>query len=115
VVKILVCGGRTYSDLIKIEETILSLMSEFDLPMIIHGGAKGADTKASDIATLRGLPVAEVKANWDYWGKRAGPLRNQWMLWLEPNLVVAFPGGRGTADMVQRAERAGIEVRRIGW
>lgn len=30
-----------------------------------------------------------------------------------PDLVVAFPGGRGTADMVRRATAAGIEVIRV--
>jgi hypothetical protein len=29
------------------------------------------------------------------------------------DLVIAFPGGAGTADMIRRAEAAGIEVRRI--
>lgn len=29
------------------------------------------------------------------------------------NLVLAIPGGRGTADMVRRARAAGIEVREI--
>jgi len=32
----------------------------------------------------------------------------------KPDLVLAFPGGRGTDDMVRRAEKAGIEVRRVG-
>jgi hypothetical protein len=30
----------------------------------------------------------------------------------KPDLVITFPGGRGTADMVRRAEKAGIEVTR---
>jgi hypothetical protein len=32
------------------------------------------------------------------------------MLEYGPDLVVAFPGGRGTADMVRRAKAAGCEV-----
>ena len=48
--------------------------------------------------------------------KSAGHIRNQVMLDKgKPDVVVAFPGGRGTADMVRRAEGAGIEVRRIKW
>jgi len=50
-------------------------------------------------------------ANWAELGRKAGPIRNQQMLDEgKPNLVVAFPGGRGTADIVRRARAAGIEV-----
>jgi len=50
-------------------------------------------------------------AEWHRHGKRAGPIRNQRMLEEgQPDLIVAFPGGHGTADMVRRARQAGIEV-----
>jgi hypothetical protein len=39
-----------------------------------------------------------------------GPLRNQEMLDAAPDLVVAFPGGRRTADMVRRAKRVNVKV-----
>ncbi len=51
-------------------------------------------------------------AKWETYGKAAGPIRNREMLLNLPALVVAFPGGKGTADMVRQAERAGIPVRR---
>jgi hypothetical protein len=50
-------------------------------------------------------------AQWDRYGEAAGPIRNAWMLEFgKPDLVVAFPGGRGTADMISKARKAGIEV-----
>jgi hypothetical protein len=50
-------------------------------------------------------------ADWAKHGRAASPIRNQQMLDEgRPNLVVAFPGGRGTADMVRRARSAGVEV-----
>lgn len=50
-------------------------------------------------------------ADWSKYGKAAGPMRNQKMLdEYKPDLVVALPGGRGTADMVSRARVAGVEV-----
>jgi hypothetical protein len=50
------------------------------------------------------VPVIEFPANWKVYGRAAGPIRNMKML-LEgkPDLVVAFPGGIGTADMVKKA------------
>jgi hypothetical protein len=45
------------------------------------------------------------------WAGKAGPIRKQQMLDEgKPDLVVAFPGGRGTAHMVRIARAAGIEV-----
>ena len=53
-------------------------------------------------------------AKWDELGRngrKAGPIRNQQMLDEgRPSLVVAFPGGRGMADMVRRARNAGVEA-----
>lgn len=58
--------------------------------------------------------MSQVPADWKTHGKRAGSIRNQKMIDdYHPQLVVAFPGGAGTADMVRRARAAGIEVREI--
>lgn len=83
--------------------------------VIIAGGAKGADSAAADFAVVSFCQLQEFKADWNKHGKAAGAIRNQQMLDEgKPDLVVAFPGGRGTADMVRRAKKAGIEVREIG-
>lgn len=65
-------------------------------------------------ARKRGLTNRKFPANWDAHGRAAGAIRNKQML-LEgkPDLVIAFPGGRGTADMVRRAQEAGVVVRYV--
>jgi hypothetical protein len=69
---------------------------------------------AGECAKQAGLSIEVYPADWKKHGRSAGPIRNQHMLDVgKPNLVIAFPGGRGTADMMKRAEKAGIEVRRI--
>ncbi len=83
--------------------------------VIIAGGAKGVDSAAADFAIMAFCQLQEFKADWDKHGKAAGPIRNQQMLNEgKPDLVVAFPGGRGTADMVRRARKAGVPVKEIG-
>ena len=52
-------------------------------------------------------------ADWETHGRAAGPIRNEKMLTWKPDLVVAFPGGVGTADLVRRAEAAGVPVQRF--
>lgn len=78
---------------------------------LIQGGATGADTMARDwAATHPEIKRYVCRANWDKYGLAAGPIRNAKMLEWGPDLVVAFAGGKGTADMVRRAKAAGIEV-----
>lgn len=82
--------------------------------VIISGAAAGADTLAHDYAVSSWCELIEFPADWKRWGKLAGPQRNQKML-VEgaPDIVIAAPGGKGTADMVRRARAAGVEVREI--
>jgi hypothetical protein len=82
--------------------------------IIIHGKAKGADRIADEWAVVNFLPIEEYPADWDAHGKAAGAIRNQQMLDEgKPDMVVAFPGRVGTADMVRRARKAGIRVAEI--
>lgn len=109
--KALVCGGRAYDDWFRVKTT-LSFLSKND--EIICGGAPGADELAIKYARRANLIFHVYPAKWDVHGPKAGPIRNQEMLLKEfPDLVIAFPGGRGTADMVRRAEKSGIEVRQV--
>ena len=50
-------------------------------------------------------------ACWDFYGLSAGPKRNAWMVRFgQPDLVLAFEGGRGTQSCVQIATEAGVAV-----
>lgn len=109
--RLLVCGGRDFSDRKLFRVT---MESKQGIKLIIHGGAKGADTLADQWAKKYAIPVVRMDALWDAHGKQAGGLRNQAMLdLLHPDAVLAFPGGNGTADMVRRAEKAGLPVQVI--
>lgn len=110
--RILVCGGRKYNDLVTFQNVMTYLQKWFAPDFcLIHGGASGADRMAHVWAFLVGCPVIEMKANWDHYGKAAGGIRNGWMLkYASPDLIIAFPGGPGTADMVRRAKKEGIDV-----
>ena len=108
--RILICGGRDYADKSRMSEVIHALFNP-DTDTIMHGGARGADTLAGEIASELGCAAKVYPADWKTHGKAAGAIRNQIMLDDgKPNIVVAFPGGKGTADMVKRAKRAGIWV-----
>ena len=107
---VLVTGGRDYSDVKKLRAALDKLNSLHPFELLVHGCATGADTLAARWAMSRGIHPVGVPALWDFYGKGAGHLRNLAMLKLEPDLVIAFPGGEGTADMCEAALQVGITV-----
>ena len=109
--RVLVCGGRNYMDAWRVNKTLRGLHEgENPITIIMQGGATGADAHARAWADCFTKSIT-FAAYWRSHGKAAGPIRNQRMLDEgKPDLVVAFPGGKGTADMVRRARKAGVEV-----
>lgn len=110
--KILVCGGRDYRDRDFVFHTLGSVHAAVVVSCVVHGNASGADSLADEWATSEGIEVRAYPANWTLHGRKAGPIRNSQMLAEEPDieLVVAFPGGAGTADMVAKAKKKGIDT-----
>lgn len=113
--RVIVCGGRDFSDTQRIWNGLEAFHnSEGKITALAHGGASGADNIAGTWGKDEGIPVYEFKANWKKYGKAAGPKRNQRMLdEFKPDIVIAFPGGKGTADMIRRAEAEGVRVFRL--
>lgn len=105
--RVIVCGGRDYKDYEKVATVLSALKWSV---VIVHGAATGADTLAAKYAEAAARPSEAFPARWGIHGKKAGPLRNQQMLDAGADMVIAFPGGRGTEDMKQRAREAGIPV-----
>jgi hypothetical protein len=113
--RVLVCGGREFDDWALFTKSIKEHIGVFRGPnpdiTIIQGGATGADFLAKVYAKWVGFSHREFKADWKKHGRAAGYIRNKQMLVEgQPNLVIAFPGGDGTADMIAQAKKAGVEV-----
>jgi hypothetical protein len=119
--RVLVCGGRHfgllddgkgnwYSDYPVINSAI-DTIKEYKPTHIISGGATGADQIGVFAAQCIPVEYSVYKADWHTHGKAAGMIRNRRML-IEgkPDLVLAFPGGKGTANMVEISRKAGVKV-----
>ena len=111
--KVLVCGSRSWRDRRRIRARLLHLPRGSH---VIHGGARGADRLAGDVARALGFQVEEVPAVWRTGGsvfdRSAGFRRNLRMLDMKPDLVIAFWDGRstGTAHTIREAHKRGLAV-----
>jgi YspA, cpYpsA-related SLOG family len=108
---VLVCGGRNYAARDRVFRTLDEMHAQQRIAVLIHGGATGADTLAGEWAKAWQVHESVYPALWKTQGHAAGPIRNQFMLdESKPDVVIAFPGGKGTEDMVGRAMQAGVRV-----
>lgn len=109
--RVLVCGGRDYTDTETVYCTLDRIHKNEQIDIVIEGNARGADRIAGYWARRNKIDNLKFKADWAKpgYGKAAGPIRNQQMIDEgKPDYWIAFPGGRGTADMVKRLKAAGI-------
>lgn len=125
--RVLVCGGRAFGLVVPERNFIFNFLDNLFLTRgwilgepdnnwlpdvhIISGEAQGVDSLARDYAVINWTDYSGFPADWGRYGKRAGFVRNTQMLEEgKPDLVVAFPGGKGTAMMASLARKAGVEV-----
>lgn len=109
----LVTGGRNYADVFAVWTVLDCLHWQREITHLMHGHSTGADAIADAWAVDRGVQPVACRALWRKLGRRAGPRRNVRMGQLKPHLVIAFPGGDGTAHMTDVARFHGIEVREV--
>jgi hypothetical protein len=108
---VLVTGGREFNDLGLVFDAIAAIHSQTEITWLMHGDAKGADSLADKVASEIGINRIKIPANWTKYGKAGGAIRNRSMIdLLQVDLVLAFPGGTGTADMKRQATAKGIPV-----
>ena len=92
--RLLVTGGRSFSDRNSLFGTLGALHAEHHFTPLIHGDARGADRLVGEWVQERGIQVLACPVDWKRYGRGAGPIRNRRMLDEKPDLAVAFTGGR---------------------
>ena len=109
---LLVTGGRDFNNLAMAFDVIAEIHTLYSISVLVHGNARGADTIADKVADTLGIDRIMMPANWVKYSRgSAGPIRNKAMLDILPiDMVLAFPGGNGTANMKQQATKRGITV-----
>lgn len=121
---LLVIGDRHWKDRAKLGREIVRRKKK--IKFLVHGGARGADLIADEYARLLGIQTVMCDANWTFYKRAAGPIRNSMQLkvamalaaFLKEQLVVlAFHSNlkesKGTRDMIIKARRARVLVKII--
>lgn len=118
-------GGRDLAwPLDQVRSALLLCSDSRPVRQLFHGAARGADQAIAIAAQQLGWPVAALPADWQRHGPAAGPIRNRQLLDRAQRLVqshstpgqplavlvIAFPGGPGTASLVQLARRRSLPL-----
>jgi YspA, cpYpsA-related SLOG family len=105
--RVIIAGGRDFDDMQALVVAIKE--SGFEITEVVSGGATGADTLGLYWARANGVSERIFQAKWAKHGLAAGPRRNREMAQYADALI-AMPGGRGTSNMVNEAQRRGLPV-----
>ena len=118
--RVIIAGSRKFNDyqkmLLTLDRLGVHLINTIDPVEIVSGHARGADELGERFAEVYGYPLKIFPADWDKYGKAAGPIRNEQMAKYaseaDRGILIAFPIGesRGTRNMIEIAKRYGLEV-----
>lgn len=130
----IICGGRSYGrvppgleprdhyealarrERERLSAVLDAAVARLGLDRVAVGDATGADAFGASWAADRAIPFTVFVADWERLGNGAGPARNlNMLLETKPDFVIAFPGSKGTRNMVGLAEKAGVRVYRVDW
>lgn len=120
--RLLITGSRNWPFPEDIHDAIVEACSKLDVKyfkhvILVHGGAKGADTIAAEFGEMLGMTIEEHPADWKRHGKKAGYIRNAEMADLGADLCLAFiyNRSRGATMMKNLCHKAGIPVEEYSW
>lgn len=116
-IKVIVAGPRDYEDEEDISSTLDILLPLYGDVEIVEGGATGVDALAKKYALKHHdsfkTSLKEFPADWNLYGRRAGPVRNNEMA-MYSDVLIAFrykeKPSRGTENMIKTALNMGLEV-----
>lgn len=114
--KVIIAGGRDFSDYQLLKTKCDKILSNLSKVVIISGKARGADSLGEKYAVEKGYPVEEYPADWNQFGKAAGYIRNEEMAKTATHLIVFWDGvSSGTKNMIELGNKYNLKIRVIKW
>lgn len=114
--RLLICGDRNWTDYEAVKSAVGAMVAKYGKDIIVvEGEARGADTLGRKAAEHFGLVVEKYPADWERYGKGAGPIRNRQMLDTGIDWVMGFHknifASKGTRHMLRLAASRGVPTR----
>lgn len=107
--KLIIAGGRNVTDLDS--ESIQAFINYLEIEgitEIVSGTAKGVDRAGEEYAKDKNIPLKQFPANWAYYGKAAGHIRNKEMADYADALLIIWDGkSRGSKNMKETMIKLG--------
>lgn len=109
--KVIVAGSRTITDYKLVERAILESGWHEQITEVVCGSARGVDGIGARWARAYSIQVRYFRADWDIYGKAAGPIRNKEMAQYADALILVWDGqSKGSADMLRKAKAHGLRI-----
>lgn len=107
--RVVVAGSRNIFDYELLKRAIDE--SGFEITEIVSGGAKGIDSLGEHWAAHNSVACKVFNADWQQFGRRAGPLRNKEMAEYADALIAIWDGeSKGTKNMILNAQNSGLQI-----
>lgn len=102
--KVIIAGSRNIKDYALVVEAVKQ--SGYEITEVVSGCATGVDWLGEQWARANNVPVKEMPADWNRYGKSAGPYRNRAMAEYADAAVIIWDGeSRGTRNMIENMIR----------
>jgi hypothetical protein len=99
--KVIIAGTRTFENFELLEQVCNSLLAGIPSVEIVTGDGRGADKCGNRYAIKNGFPLTLYPADWNKFGRSAGPKRNLQMGEVAQMLIAFWDGeSPGTLDMI---------------
>lgn len=110
--KLIIAGSRTFTDFKKLCEVCDQILQDqTDVEIVSGAYYKGADKLGEQYTIERGYKLTKFPADWERFGKAAGPKRNEQMANYADALIAFWDGkSKGTKNMIQIAEKENLKV-----
>ncbi len=106
VIKLIIAGGRKFNNLKLMVNSLTEFLPTPDETTVISGMARGADILGVVVAKANSLPIIQMPADWDKYGKSAGHIRNEEMAKIATHALIFWDGkSRGTRSMIRLSEQ----------
>lgn len=107
--KTIIAGSRHIDDYNLVSQAIED--SGFEITEVVSGGCRGVDKLGEKWALGHGIPIEHFQADWQNFGRAAGPVRNRGMAQYADALIALLTkDSKGTKDMIKQAHIYGLKI-----